>query len=66
MRFSAVESSTGIGLPSAVEGTRLVEDGLARKGLVKEKGKGSRRGSLGLAGRVGEAVDDGGLWRELA
>lgn len=39
VRLSTVESSTGMGLPSAVEGTRLVDDGLGWKGRIKENGK---------------------------
>jgi hypothetical protein len=38
VRFSAVESSTGMGLPSAVEGSRLVEESLGWKGRRKVKG----------------------------
>lgn len=38
MRFSAVESSTGIGLPSAVDGSRLVDESLGWKGRRKVKG----------------------------
>lgn len=51
-----------MGLPSAIEGTRLVDDGLAREGRLNEKGKESRRGSAER--REDEATEGGLLWRE--
>lgn len=48
VRCSAVELSTGIGLPSAVEGTRLVDEVLDWKRGGKENWRECRRGLLGI------------------
>lgn len=44
VRCSAVESSTGMGFPSAFEAARLVDEALDWKRGGKEKGKECRRG----------------------
>lgn len=46
-----------MGLPSAVEGTRLVEDGFGWKGRMKENGK-ALVGGLGAARPGKEDVSD--------
>lgn len=57
MRLSTVESSTGMGLPSAVDETRVVEDGFGWEGFMKENGKALLRG-LGAAWPGRDDVSD--------
>lgn len=55
----AVESSTGIGLPSAVEGTRLAEEVLDWKSGGKEKGREWRWDLDTVGGEVAADVIEG-------
>lgn len=62
MRYSTVESSTGIGLPSAVDGTRLVGDGLGWMERLKEMGRellAPLRGSVVDDDERGDSSDEG-------
>jgi hypothetical protein len=55
VRFSAVLSSTGMGLPSAVEETKLVDDGFGWKGSLNETGTELRELSVPARGECDAA-----------
>jgi hypothetical protein len=60
VRCCTVESSTGMGFPSAFEGARLVEEALDWKRGGKEKGRECRRGFEGPGSVDAEAAAEGG------